>query len=186
MNERPLDTPEYLWQSQNEEEVDMNLEDIRRKAHEFQRKIAWRNRREDISLAVAACACIAGVVFLPTAMLKAGAALTLLGAIANAYQLHRDGAARDVPAEASAVECRDFHRRELVRQKALLDSIGPRYIGPVLPGLAVFLAGAWMLNPGWPMAVPNVLAVAVMAGVYWVNAREARRLGREIETLTAE
>lgn len=185
-DKRPLASPEELWRSQTKEEPEMTLEEIRRKALQFQQRIARRNVREYVSIGVATCLFIGLAWFLPGPVLKTGAVLILIGAWLNVYQLRRDGSAREVPAEASAGECLEFHRRELIRQKSLLDRVGRWQIGPVLPGMAVFVAGAWMLKPGFSMAVSTALTVAVFAFVYRLNVCEAKRLQREIDALGRE
>ena len=60
------------------------------------------------------------------------------------YQIRRDGASRELPADAPAGECLAVHRRQLTRQRDMLRRVGPWQIGPIVPGLALFYAGLWI------------------------------------------
>jgi hypothetical protein len=183
------DGPEALWQSQREEQPSMTLADIRRKAQTFQTKIRRRNIREYLFSGAGTIVFAAFIWILPGLITKIGCALTLLAIYFVVYQLHRDGSAREVPAEAAAGDCLAFHRRELERQRDLLRRVGPWQIGPMVPGLALFFAGLWVANVDdrgdvVAMTISGLLMAAVLAIVYWLNVRAANQLQREVDLLT--
>ena len=166
----------------------MTLEDIRRKALTFQTKIRRRNARE--YLFAAAGTILYGVFlwYLPGLLTKIGSALTLVAIYYVVYQINRDGAARDLPADAAAGDCLAFHRRELARQRDLLKRVGLWHLGPMVPGLALFFAGLWVehvqsLKDAVIMTISVVLMAAVLAVVYWLNVRAANRLQRDLDLL---
>lgn len=182
-------SPEALWQSQKEETPTMTLAEIRQKAQQFQTKIRRRNAREYAGAGLATIMYGVMIWILPGALTKIGAALTLAAIYFVTYQLHRDGASRNLPADAAAGDCLAFHRRELERQRDLVRSVGPRHLGPMVPGLALFFAGLWMENvydneDAVIMTISAALAAAVLGGVYWLNVRAARQLQRDLDLLT--
>jgi positive regulator of sigma E activity len=84
--------------------------------------------------------------------------------------------------------CLDFHRRELVRQRDLLRSVWSWYLGPLVPGMVVFLFGSILQKVRQPTDWLKALPVAAfMAAGFWFTARLNRRaagcLQRQIEEL---
>ncbi len=180
--------PQELWQSQTEEETNLTLVDIHNKAEQFQTNIRRRNLREAISIIASTVIYCGFLWFLPGALTKLGAALTLAGMYFSFYQLYRDGSAREVPADAPAGDCVEFHRRELRRQRDLLRRVGPWQIGPILPGVVVFFAGVWQANvrdseDAWIMGLSGALSLGVLGFVYWLNVRAANKLDEQLRAL---
>ena len=181
-------SPEELWQSQPEEEMNMTLATIRSKSLKFQTRIRRRNIREYVGLVAGTVMYCGFLWFLPDLLTKVGAVLTLAGMYFSVYQIHRDGSSQEVPVDSSAGDCLEFHRRELTRQRDMLRRVGPWQIGPVMPGFVLFYAGVWVSNvhntrSAVVMAVSGALAVAVFAGVYWLNVRGANKLQQELDAL---
>lgn len=187
-----------VWRNQPRESVEISLEDIRRKAQKFQRRILWRNLREYAAAAIVVASF--GYVFWwasPAPLIRAGCGLLIVGALLAMYALHRKGSARTVPAEMVFRTCMEFHREELRRQRDLARSVWTWYLLPFLPGLAVFLLGDFL----WAMQMPNapahrgviatVFALAavgcalVFAGVAKLNQWGARKIQREMDALEA-
>ncbi len=184
----PID-PQQLWKSQVEEDTEVPLEFIRYKAQEFQKRIRNRNRREYVGIVFGTILYCGFMWFLPGLLVKIGAALTLAAMYYSVYQIHRDGSAAETPAEATAGECVDFHLGELIRQRDMLRRVGPWHVGPMIPGLLLFYAGAWIENvsntrSALVLAGAGILAAAVIGGVYWANVRAADNLQEEIDALT--
>lgn len=181
-------SPEELWQSQPEEEMNMTLATIRSTSLRFQNKIRRRNIREYVGLVVGVLMYGAFIWFMPGPLTKIGAVLTLVGMFFSVYQIYRDGSSQEVPVDSSAGDCLEFHRRELVRQRDMLRRVGPRQIGPVIPGFVLFFAGVWVSNvhntrSAIVMAISGALAVAVFGAVYWLNVRGANKLQQELDAL---
>lgn len=180
--------PQQLWQNQIEEETNLTLTDIHDKAEQFQTKIRRRNLREAVFIVLSTAIYGGFLWFMPGTLTKAGAVLTLAGMYFSFYQLFRDGSSRDVPADAPAGDCVEFHRRELRRQRDMLRRVGPWQIGPILPGMTVFFAGVWQTNvrdteTAWIMGLSGVLALGVLGFVYWLNVRAANKLDEELQSL---
>jgi len=181
-------SPEELWQSQPEEEMNMTLATIRSKSLKFQTKIRRRNIREYVGIVVGTVMYCAFMWFMPGPLIKIGAVLTLAGMYFSVYQIYRDGSSQEVPVDSSAGDCLEFHRRELTRQRDMLRRVGPWHIGPLMPGFILFFAGAWVnsvhnTKGAVVMAVSGVLAVAVFGFVYWLNVCAANKLQQELDGL---
>jgi hypothetical protein len=187
-NKPPPINPKELWQSQPEEEMNMTLATIRSKSLKFQTKIRRRNIREYVAAAVSIAAYGAYIVYLPNVLQKIGSCLIVLGVFAVIYWLHKGGSSKEVPVDSSAQDCLDFHRQELRRQRDLLLQVGSRYLAPLVPGLAIFFAGTWIESAVDSkgvlfMTLIAVLVAAVFGGVYWLNARAAKKLQQELDAL---
>ena len=82
----------------------------------------------------------------------------------------------------------DYYRRELLRQRDALGTIWKWYLGPMVPGLAIFLVGASLQTPPgahkqlW-ISITVALSIVVFGGVGALNAWGARRLQRRIDEL---
>jgi hypothetical protein len=166
----------------------MALADIRRQAETFQTRIRRRNAREYAGVVVGTILYGVFIWILPGIVTKIGSALTLLAMYYAVYQIRRDGASRELPADAPAGECLAFHRRELTRQRDMLRRVGPWQIGPIVPGLALFYAGLWIekvrsREDAVIMTITAILGLALLAFVYWLNVRDANRLQRDLDLL---
>lgn len=182
------DSPEALWRSQNEEAPVMTLAEIRRKAQTFQTKIRRRNTREYIGAAMGLPLFGAFMWIFPGLLTRLGAGLTMVAIVYVVYQMHRDGSARELPADAAASDCLAFHRRELARQRDMLRRVGPWHQGPMVPGLALFFVGLWLENvhdqkDAVIMTISGILMAAVLGVVHWLNVRAATQLQRDLDLL---
>ncbi|MGE6696956.1 hypothetical protein ACQKH5_04635 [Hyphomonas sp. NPDC076900] len=180
-----------LWAGQQTGEFSIPLEEIRRKARGFQKTIRWRNIRE-----YAASALVIGVfgwmaVIIPEPVVKAGCILTVLGALYVCWKLHTMARAAGAEEMNAAESLADFHRKELLRQRAALASVWRWYLLPFVPGMAVFLLGV-SLSPDNPAPLAAKLGVlafavfieaAVFGAIWWLNAQAAKALDKEIAAL---
>ena len=181
-------SPQELWQSQPEEDMNMTLATIRSTALKFQNRIRRRNIREYVGIVIGTIMYCGFILYVPGILTKLGAVLILAAMYFSVYQLHRDGSSEEVPVDASAGDCLAFHRRELIRQRDMLRRVGPWHIGPVMPGFLLFFAGTWVSSvhdtrAAVTMTICFVLAVSVFAFVYWLNVRAANKLQQQIEAL---
>src|SRR5687767_3044476 len=175
MNEPDLKS---LWQSQEPEETPMALDEIRIHAGRFQRRIRFRNAIEYAAGLIVVPAFAAWAWTAPDVITKAGAALTVIGALFCLWQLHVRGGARPAP-EASAAALLDFHRRELVRQRDALRSVWLWYLGPFVPGMLLIQLGDFLTPPKNPAisveadraitGMFTVVVVLVFAVIFLVN-----------------
>ena len=169
----------------------MSLEDLRRRAGQFQSRIWWRNAREYAAVAVVVAVFGYYIAAIPGPVARAGSLLTIAGALYVAYQLHRRASSETASAAAAFEDCLSFHRRGLERQRDALRSVWNWYLGPLLPGLAVFIAGTALAAPipiGYRVLSAAIM-LAIVALVFWLVARlnrvGARKLQTQIDALSA-
>jgi len=186
----PLQT---LWTNQTEEPFAMSIADIHVRAARFQDRVRGRNWREQIVAAflVVIFGWIAWIV--PDVLVKAGAVLIIVGVIYVSVRLAtfaRAGSPRDLALAENWVA---FYRGELMRQYTALNSLWRWYLGPLVPGMVLVMAGGALTpdNPAPLFAKAIVLSLgltfagAVFWGVNWINKVAARRLKIEIDRLDA-
>jgi hypothetical protein len=171
-----------LWQSQPPESFQVALKDVRERAVKFQRRVRLRNLREYLA-AVLVLIIFTWMAFTaPDPMRRAGSILIVAGALYIVWHLYRWGASRAVTGD-----CLQFHRRELERQRDLLQNIWRWYLGPMIPGLLVIILAG--LRDKGAKAHPTFVIVYMIVcslffyGVGRLNQRAARRLQRQIEQL---
>ncbi|MGA2272920.1 MAG: hypothetical protein ABSH00_05150 [Bryobacteraceae bacterium] len=183
-DEFPQDDYCNAWQNQPVENITMSLEEIRRRAGKFQRRIWWRNAREYAAIVVVVIVFGLYMKWFPNPIMRAGSVITIAGALYVAYQLHRRASSETGPAAAEFEQCLGFHRHALERQRDALENIWSWYLGPLIPGLVVFSAGMAIAAP-----IPfrhRVLATAIMLAVigvvFWLVAQMNRRAARKLQT----
>ena len=184
-NERPDDL-KNVWQNQTVEANQMSLDELRRKAGKFQKKIRNRNLREYAASVFVIAAF--GYYIWRFPPLRLGAGLIIAATLYVVYQLHTRGAAKTAPAALGLETYRDFHRRELELQRDLLRVVWKWYLLPFVPGLLAFVAVPAMHLPPdkWLLTVPFILlCAAVFYGIARLNQRAAATLQRQIDELDA-
>jgi small-conductance mechanosensitive channel len=183
-NEIPQDEYRNAWQDQPVENIAMPLEEIRRRASKFERRIRWRNAREYAGVAIVVGVFGYYIKSVPFLLARAGSVLTIAGALYVAWQLHRRGSSETAPAGAALEDCLGFHRRELERQRDALASVWRWYLGPLVPGLAVFVAGTALAVPipiGY-RALTAAIMLAIVGVVFWLVAKLNRSGARKLQT----
>ena len=171
-----------VWQNQPVENTPMPLEEIRRKARQFEKRITHRNLREYVGAAIGIAAYIYYFFKFDSPVVRAGCVLVIAGVLYVVVQLYKRASPGEMPADLAFTASLDFHRRELVRQRDLLRSVWRWYLGPLVPGLVVFAAG--LTPPRGAVAVINALPFLLIFGlIMWLNHRAAERLDRRIAEL---
>jgi hypothetical protein len=142
MNTHPAeDEAPSLWRGQGLTPLQpLPPEELARQAHQLQDTVARRNRREVLASALITPVFLFYAWYFPHWLTKLGALLTVAGTGVVMWQLHRRARARPLP-EALAGSLMEFHRAELARQRDALRSVWRWYIGPLVPGLVLFLCG---------------------------------------------
>jgi len=177
-----------LWQNQATEYVPMPLEEVRKKAGRLHSRVHWRNIREYAAMAVLVPVFGFYIWLFPAPLMRLGSALIIAAMFYVAWQLHKRGATDKLPADDSASTWTGYYRRELERQRDALQRVWTWYLGPMVPGLVVFLVGASLQTPhaaqkqAW-IASTAALCTAVFGGVWALNAWVARKLQRKIDEL---
>lgn len=189
-NESPEDRQVMeLWQNQETEGVRMSVEQVRLEAGRFQRKIQSRNLREYV-------AALMVVVFFgfefsraKHLLLRVGFGLLMAGTAYVMWHLLSKGSPGEADESAGLSGWIEFRRRELVRQRDLLRSIWRWYLGPLVPGMVVVIAGV-LSHAGRShgghlglVAADVLFIAAVFFAVGKLNARGAEKLQRQIEEL---
>lgn len=189
-DEPPIFDPQKLWQSQATEHTPMTIAQIHQKARTFQAKVRRRNIIEYVACVVVIAGFMPALLHRGSWMMQAGAAWIMAATVFIAWQLHRRASGRAVPDGGQAVV--DFHRRELMRQRDAVRSVGFWYLAPFAPGMVLLLAGRWFQSHAThrPLALDHliiglvgVIAVLVFVVIWLLNQRGADRLQRQIEEL---
>jgi len=175
----------------------MPVDELRQASNRLARRVQWRNLREYAAVAVVVAVFSFYGYRFHAMMLRAGASLTIAGALFMAFQLYRKGSAAEMAAGLEAKNCLEFYRMELVRQRDLLATIWKWYLLPFAPGMILFLLGLLLSVMEQPaahlhyglIALVFGATFAVCAGVFVLvgamNHRAAKELQRQIDALDA-
>jgi hypothetical protein len=186
-NESPTNRVQEIWQCQPVEGIKMSVEEIRKRATRFEKKIFWRNVREYVAGAIAIVLLGYYIAVSRNLLDRSAFALLIAGMVYVMYQLHRRGAAKSMPASAAVGPSLEFYRSELKRQRDLTSTVWSWYLGPFVPGMvaSVIASAAHDWHPRH-LAVLTLcygLIAAFFVFVWRLNARGARCLERMIDDL---
>jgi hypothetical protein len=173
-----------LWQAQPREEHTMSLAEIRAKAERFEAKTRRWNRVGGASIVVLVIANAVEVLWPGQDILeRTGDLLTIAALLYVAYEYRKRGRMASMPEGLALTSCIDFHRAQLASQRDLSRQ-SARYLLPFVPGVTLsLLGGAFQGMPTPRLVAVAAFGVALFLGVAWVNARTARKLQQEIESL---
>lgn len=169
-----------LWQSGAAEIAPLPIAEIKRRAGKLSDSVARRNRREYIAIGIVAAVFALYAIILPGYWLKIGSLLVIAGTLFVGWQLARRSSRPDPDAEAADV--RTYYRARLVTEEHMLARVGRWYLAPLIPGLAVFLAGISRVANLSPLSFAILVAVhaLVFLGIWWLNRRTAAILRDQI------
>jgi len=182
--------PQKLWQSQATEHDAMTIAEIHEKARVFQGRIRRRNIMEYVAGVVVLAGFLPVLLYRGSWMMQVGAGLTMAATVFVVWQIRQRGSGRPVPEAGEALI--GFHRRELIRQRNALRTVGAWYIAPFVPGMAMILSGRWFQLHAAHRSVrldhllilsAGALVTLVMLGIWQLNERGAKRLDKQIEKL---
>jgi hypothetical protein len=168
----------------------MTLAEIYAKARKFESRIQRRNAIEYVACGIVLVGFAPALLFGPNWMLRAGAGWIMLATVWVGWQLHRR-ASTAAPAGPDETLV-DAYRRQLIRQREALRSVGSWYLAPLAPGLALMVVGSWFHTPkpGIPIErvyisilIYAVLCVALFVWIWRRNLRGAKRLQKMIDDL---
>ena len=175
----------------------MPVEELRKAANKFARKIFWRNIREYVAAVIVTIWYGYYIYKFDSTLVRIGSGLVVAAAIWISWRIYKKGRPRKMPEEIDAQSCIDFRRSELKRQYDLLSTIWTWYLLPFTPGLILFLIGLLRIalaRAGARMhyheiATDYCVAFAVCAGTFivlgMVNHWAAKKLKRQIDQLDA-
>jgi glucan phosphoethanolaminetransferase (alkaline phosphatase superfamily) len=177
-----------LWQSQppgKDVGSAIALDEIRKMSQRLEHKVGRRNRREYVAAAIVVAAFGWQMFTLPTLLLRIGAGMSIVAAIAVVYMIHQWGTARTLPSDLGLTSALEFHRVELERQRDLLRSVWWWYLLPFTPGILVLEVGQALARPERTSRIIAFSGVMFLlaVGIYALNWRAAARIQRRIDRL---
>lgn len=182
MREEDLKT---YWQQREMEQPQMTAEQVRIKATQFQRAMRRRDLIEYAACAIVVLAFGAYAWILPNILVKLGSFTMVLAALFVTYQLRKHGASRFAPSEGAVASLFEFHRNELVRRRDLLRHSWRLLVGPLMPGMLLYLGGMAQQPPEGKLHLVILGGIMIFMGVAISlhNRWSARRLQRDIDGL---
>lgn len=187
MTELQNNSVQELWQNQPVEVTKMSVEEIRRRAGKFERKIRWRNVREYVASLIAAS--LMGYFYFTAGDVgsRVTFALFIAAMLWIVIALHRMGSAKRTPVDMDTLTTQQFYRAELERQLAVVKNVWWWYLAPMVPGMiGCTVAYVMKDHHRWTwggLALMDGLFVAAFYGVWKLNMRAARCLQRMINDL---
>lgn len=178
------------WRAQPAMAGAFDIEDLRRKAGSFQRRIAFRNAME--YLCCVAVVVVFSIYFFsfPYPLMRTGSVLTILATLVVAWQLRVRASSQPAPSDRGERSWIDFQRGQLERQRDALRSVPVWYVGPFLPGVVFF---RWGVDSELPIGGPfarglgvDLLIGLVFLGIILINRHAAWRLQQDIDRLDRE
>jgi len=172
-----------LWQSQDAAAHPMPIEELHRRAQALESKVRHRNWREyGAAILVAAFSVFLLIARVPWHV-RAGAGLTLAAIAIVCFHIYRYGSS--APRTDAATASREWYRHELERQRDLLSGVWKWYLGPMIPGLALWLTGGlWDHPERWGrVLIACTFAAALFIAIGRWNIQTARKLDKEISSL---
>lgn len=178
------DSLRSLWRQDSDVLEPLSLAEVKSRATAFDRAIGKRNRREYIATVFVTLIFGLYALILPDMLLKIGSLLVIAGGFVMACQLSRRTSRPDPAGEAADV--RAYYRARLATEERMLASVGLWYIGPLVPGLAIFMAGlASPLGSVLAFAAFAAIPALVFVGIWLLNRRAAAMLREQIARLDA-
>jgi hypothetical protein len=180
-----------LWQKMPSDTVVITAEEMRAKAHTFERRVGRRNLGEYVAsaLVIAVFSWYATFPEPATPLWPIGNILIVSATLFVVLMLHRGRAAR-APSVGSVDTLIGFHRTELARQRDMLVTVWRWYLLPFAPGLVLMFTAMWIGAPAGnqsrvaiTLILVILLFVAVAIGIVLLNLLAAARLQRMIDDL---
>jgi len=176
-----------LWQSQPVEVTKMSVEELRRRAGKFERKIRWRNIREYVASLIAAGLMGYFYVSAHDTASRVTFALFIAAMLWIVIALHRTGAPKPTPLDQDTVTTQRFYRSELERQLHVVKQVWWWYLAPMVPG-CIACTISYLMKPHhaamWAgLAFMDGLFITSFYAVWKLNLRAARCLERMIDQL---
>ena len=106
-----------VWQNQKPEGIRMSVEEIRRKAVRFERKVFWENALNYFVGLAGVTFCCYFVLHGPNVLFRLGFGMLVAVMLYLVWQRHQRSPFRRVPSEMGIVSCLEFHRQELERRR---------------------------------------------------------------------
>jgi hypothetical protein len=182
-NEPVLNEIVTSWREHDVSVPSPSLADIHRRAHVFQKRILLWNAFQYLMGAVTIVSYATLLFAHPSVRFGIAVTLIIAGCLFGMYRVHQERSSRSVPTDLGSLTFVEFHRNELLRQRAFLLKSW-RYLLLPLPGIAVLMStqrpNSWLATGEFV-----VLFALTLLGVVMARRRQARKLQTEIESLDA-
>lgn len=180
------DSLHRLWRRDGGDLEPLPLAEVKSRAAALGRTIGKRNCREYIATAFVTLIFGLYALILPGMLLKIGSLLVIAGGFVMVWQLSRRTSRPDPDAEAADV--RAYYRTRLAIEARMLASVGLWYIGPLVPGLVVFMAGLAKtggFGSTLGFAAFAAIPTLVFFSIWLLNRRGAAMLREQIARIDA-
>jgi hypothetical protein len=174
-----------LWQEQETEKVTITLDEIRREAWKFERRVHRQNVRGYLFGGLE-------LIFLMWMMgripgwRRTPVALCVAGLMCVLWECRRRMTTGTLPADSGLQASLQFYRRQLERQRDGLRTIWAWGFLPVVPGLVAVYAVVGFGRGIDYLLIRGTAAIAtVLVGIWVWNLRQVRRLDERISELKA-
>jgi hypothetical protein len=189
MTELQNNPVQEIWQSQPVEVTKMSVEELRRRAGKFERRIRWRNIREYVASLIATGLMAYFYIGANDVASRVTFALFIAAMLWIVVTLHRIGSAKRTPLDVDTLTTHQFYRADLERQLAVVKTVWWWYLAPMVPGM-IGCSVSYIMKPhhaaAWAgLALMNALFIVSFYGVWKLNMRAARCLERMINDLNA-
>ena len=179
-----------LWQTPEETSAPaFDIEDIQRRAHQFERKIHRRNLAEWAASAFVLVWFGHLAVVAESTLIAVGNAMVALSAVGISVYLFAKGRVdKQVDPAASTQGFLQAHAESIQAQARLLRTVPLWYLGPMGVGLAVLMTGHFQLAGAgdWNFWVAVGVVAVVFAVVAWINHRAAVKLEQKADAILAQ
>lgn len=185
MTDTPKTSMQQLWQQQPVEGTRMSIDEIRRRAVKFEKRMFVINAREYVAAALAVAFFVYFLSHTHDALMRTGFGLLIAGLGYAMFHLYRKGRP-GTASEQIGTQCANFFLEELERTRKLVNNLW-WYLGPLVPGLMVMMVASARLHHQ-PMAllrlaITNLFIAAAYVFVIRLNRRAARCLQKQIDEL---
>jgi len=179
------------WQSQGAEAQPPSMDEVRKAAGKFYRRIWWRNAVEYAAAVFVVVSFSYNIaVGMGHVLERIGSAVAIIGVLFVVWQLHHRGSPSR-PETAGSMPLMDFVREQLVRQRDTLTSAAWWYLAPLVPGMLLILVGATLrkMADGTGTIMIGFAGFGFCAilffGAWLIHRWGARRLQRHIDDIDA-
>ena len=185
-NQTPKDRMQDIWLCQPVEGTRMSIDEIRKRASKFERRLFWRNIREYVGGGIAIILFGNFFAHAHDTLSRIAFGTLMIGMVYVLVYLYRKGSSTGAAGADTGRQCVDFFVQELERQRDLTSNLW-WYLGPLAPGM-VMLTISTLLHPRYPrsrwvMVVTDLAVVALSYAIIRLNAHASRCLQRQIDEL---
>jgi hypothetical protein len=179
--------PKSLWLHQDVTSAPPTPDQLRDRANRFEKQIRVRNMIEYVAAVLVFVIFGVYIVVIPEPIIKVASAMIIIGTAYAMMQLYRRASTLKPDPRAPAATAIAFHRAQLERQRKAVEGIWLWYLGPMAPGLLLFILGPSFIHSSlsWSDFWRVLVCGGVFGAVWWLNWRAGRMLRREIEKLDA-